>query len=293
MTVLDRIERSSAGQVSAWWFGEVPARRLRLVTAATFGYAVAWLVIRAPYVWDVSSLPARRFEPVGVLAWMDAPPNRGVVAVMWTIALVASALATANVHPRVMLPAGSIGVLLIITLVSSYGQVFHTEHLLVLDVLILAAGVLIEPPRRAVVSGWPLRLMMTVVVTAYVVAGVSKLRLGGTDWLTGDVLRGHVAADNLRKLLLDDLHSPLGGWLAGIAWIWPVMAGLTIVVELGSPFALLETRFRWIWLGLAWGFHVGVLALMAISFPYQLTGVAFAAFIPLEKIRIRRLRQSR
>ena len=33
----------------------------------------------------------------------------------------------------------------------------------------------------------------------------------------------------------------------------------------------------------AWGFHVGVLALMAIVFPYQLIGLAYAPLVRCER----------
>ena len=52
------------------WFAPVPVRRLELVRRCTFGYALAWLVVRFAYLADVAGLPARRFEP--------APPEIGV-----------------------------------------------------------------------------------------------------------------------------------------------------------------------------------------------------------------------
>jgi hypothetical protein len=48
--------------------------------------------------------------------------------------------------------------------------------------------------------------------------------------------------------------------------------------------ALLSGRWRTAWVVAAWLFHVGVLASMAILFPYQLTGVAFAAFFRIERL---------
>lgn len=47
---------------------------------------------------------------------------------------------------------------------------------------------------------------------------------------------------------------------------------------LGAPFALLDAWTRRAWVVVAWLFHLGVLALMAILFIYPLTGVAFASF---------------
>jgi hypothetical protein len=59
---------------------------------------------------------------------------------------------------------------------------------------------------------------------------------------------------------------------------------LALAVELGAWLALAGGRWRTAWVVAAWLFHVGVLALMAILFPYQLSGVAFAPFFPLERI---------
>ena len=50
--------------------------------------------------------------------------------------------------------------------------------------------------------GWPIKLMCWVVVIAYVLAGVAKLKNGGMSWIWGDELRNHVALDNARKILL-------------------------------------------------------------------------------------------
>lgn len=267
------------------WFAPVPGARLRVVRSVTAGYAAVWLVVRAGYAWDVAGLPARRFQPVGVLTVLDAPPGRAAVAAVWAITVVAALAVAAGSRVRLAAPVLAAGMLSIATLTSSYGQVFHTENLLVLHLLVLAAASLLEPDRAGSdPSGWPLRLMMVLVVTAYVVAGVAKLRHGGVDWATGDVLRSHVAADNLRKLLLDDPYSPLGGWLTGLPWIWPPIGVLTLAVELGAPVALVGGRIRAAWLATAWSFHVGVFVLMAISFPYQLSGVAYLAFVPAERV---------
>ena len=272
------------------YFAPVPARRLAIVTSLTFGYAAAWLVVRGLYVRDVARLPTRRFAPVGLFEVAGGPPPGWVVLIVWLLALFGCSLAALGRMMRVAAPVGAVAMLVIATLTSSYGQVFHTEHLLVLQLLVLAAAAAIEPnpsgagDRSTTCSGWPLRLSMGVVVVVYVVAGIAKLRHGGIDWLTGDVLRSHIAADNLRKLLLDDPHSAVGGWLSGTAWLWPPIGALTIVVELGAPVALVPGRVRYAWVALAWSFHVGVLGLMWISFPYQLSGIAYAAFLPVERI---------
>lgn len=272
------------------FFAPVPRPRLRIVTMLTFAYAAAWLTVRGPYIRDVAHLPARRFEGVGVFEIVGGPPDGVVVLGIWLVGVVCCVAVVAGRGVRIAAPLGAAAVWVIATLTSSYGQVFHTEHLLVLQLAILAAGAVLEPGTDSAAadpgssSGWPLRLSMGVVAAVYVVAGIAKLRYGGVDWLTGDVLRGHVASDNLRKVLLDDPYSALGGWLAGTRWIWPPIGALTVAVELGAPLALFPGRLRYGWVATAWSFHVGVMALMWISFPYQLSGIAYAAFLPVERL---------
>jgi hypothetical protein len=275
-------------RLGRWWFGPVPARRLALCRLAVFGYAAMWLLARGSYVWHVAGLPARRFEPVGVLWWLSSTPPRTAAMAVWAVAIAGCTLAAAGVRLRATATLGSASLLLIATLTSSFGQVFHTEHLVVLHALILAVAALLGGERRGeTCSGWPLNLMMAAVAVTYVVAGIAKLRFGGEDWLSGEVLRNWVAADNLRKVLLDDPASVVGGWLAGVPWVWPPIAVFTLLVEVGAPIALLSGRLRRAWLAGAWAFHVGIFAMMAIAFPYQLTGAAYAAFLPLERIEAR------
>lgn len=110
-----------------------------------------------------------------------------------------------------------------------------------------------------------------------------KLRNGGWDWVDGGVLRNQIAYDNLRKELLGSQHSPIGGWLVRYAWVFPPFAWATMAIELGAPIALLGGRWRTVWVVGAWLFHVGIVILMAISFPYQVSGIAYACFFRPER----------
>ncbi len=139
-------------------------------------------------------------------------------------------------------------------------------------------------PRPAPTYGVPVRLCALITVLAYVIAGWAKARHGGLEWVTGDVLRNWVAHDNLRKVVLGDPHSPLGAAAVAYGWLFPPMALVSLIVELGAPLALLGGRLRQGWIAMAWLFHVGVLVLMAIVFPYQLLGVAFAPLLPVERL---------
>lgn len=187
-----------------------------------------------------------------------------------------SAVALVGRFWRFTAPAAAVGVGVVLSYRSSWGQIFHTENLLVLHLMILGAVALVDgdrPGRRTGDLG-P-QAMTVVLVVAYVLAGWAKLRIAGLDWVSGDSLRNHVAHDNLRKVLVGDWHSPLGGWVVGHGWMFGPLAVVSLVTELAAPVALLGGRLRTVWVAAAWLFHLGVLALMAIVFPYQLSGVAF------------------
>ena len=277
-----------------WLSEEATARRLAVVRILVGTYAVGFVAIRSFHWLDVARLPDRRFDPVGVLGWLDQPFTPELVAVLSILTLLAGVAFLLGWHFRVLAPIFAVLLLLMTTHGNSWGQILHTENLLVLHVIILAFS-----PAHSAYSvaaregsgeetshryGWALRVMTLVVVIAYVIAGLAKLRNGGFDWLTGDVLRNQVAHDNLRKILLGDIHSPIGAWLVQFGWLFPPLAVASVVVELGAPVVLRGGRWRTAWVVVAWGFHLGVLALMAILFPYQLTGVAFASMLPVEKL---------
>src|SRR5262249_52824084 len=147
------------------------------------------------------------------------------------------------------------------TYVSSWGQLFHTENLLVLHALVLAAWALAPRPLDPRLV---LRALVVVLVATYVVAGVAKLRGSGWDWRDGDVLRNKVAFDTLRKAVIGAPSSPIAGTALDATWMWAPLAWLTLVVELGAPIVLLGRRWALGWVVAAWTFHLGILAVMAI-----------------------------
>lgn len=283
----------------AWLTAPGSPVRLALLRALVGGYLTAWSLARLPaHVGHADQSPVR-WQPVGVLAWAGTPlPDAAVVALAVATPVLALLFTLGWRFPLVA-PFAALATLVLATLDSSWGQVFHTENLLVLHVGILAMAPAADalglrsaarPRARPPVGeryGWPVRLAAVVVVLAYVLAGLAKLRASGLAWVDGEVLRNLVAHDNLRKALLGDAYSPIGTRLVRHGWLFAPMAVASLAVELGAPLALTGGRRRTAWVVGAWLFHVGVLALMAISFPYQLTGVAFAPFLPLERLAAR------
>ena len=230
---------------------------------------MVWLVARLPHNLGLADLPERRWYPVGLLAPLDSPPPAWLAGAVIVLAIAGGRRRCSGVAARVTIPVWAVALLLVGTYVSCWGQLFHTENLLVLHALVLAGWAV---ARRPVDARTVLTALVVVLVAVYVVAGVAKLRGSGWAWFEGDILRNKVAFDNLRKAALGSTTSPFASGAVGTDWLWPPLAALTIVVELGAPVILLRRRWAAWWIAAAWGFHVGILVLMAIGFPYQLVG---------------------
>lgn len=276
------------------YFAPEVATRLAALRVLVGLFGTIFLLIRTDYLFDIAGLPAARFAPVGVLGGLDEPLPEWLVrtAVVATIALAVAF--TVGWRHRVTGPLYALALLVVTTFDNSWQHIAHTENLVTLHTMVLAvapaADVWSLDARRAGRSaadaaaapheryGWPVRLLSVITVCTYVLAGWAKLRNGGFDWLTGDVLRNQIAHDNVRKAVLGDRWSPIGAWLASHAWVFPPMALASVAVELGAPVALWRGRLRTLWVAAAWTFHFGVLVLMAILFAYPLSGVAYASF---------------
>jgi hypothetical protein len=132
--------------------------------------------------------------------------------------------------------------------------------------------------------GWAIKLVSMVTVATYVLAGAAKLRQSGLHWISGDILTNQIAYDNLRKAVLGDRYSPFGAAAVRHPWVMKPLAALSIVIEIGAPIALFGRRIGRLWSLLAFGFHLGVAALMAILFPYPVFGIAYLSFLEPEQI---------
>jgi hypothetical protein len=274
-----------------------PPERLAALRILIGGFALVYLVVRLPHLLEVAQFDDPRFDPVGPLAWLPGPVTPGVSQAVLAASLAAGAAFVAGWRWRLSGPAFALLFLAVTTYRNSWGQVFHVENLPALHLVILAVAPAADvwsldqrsgrsrPDQRDPSWwGWPVRLVTLVTVLAYVVAGWAKVRNGGLHWVTGDVLRNQIAHDNLRKALHGDTFSPLGAAAVRHGWLFPPLAAASLAVELGAVVALVRGRLRLVWIGSAWLFHVGVLTLMAIAFPYQLVGVAYASLLPAERL---------
>jgi Vitamin K-dependent gamma-carboxylase len=277
-----------------------PPERQAALRILVGGYAVGYLLVRAPHFWQVAALEQRRWEPVGLLGWLDHPLAPSAVRFALVAAILAGIGFVTGWRYRLLGPLFLVFLLLVTTVRNSWGQVWHTENLLLWHVGILAFAPAADAwsldtrarrlrPTASPQYGSAVQLMSLATLATYAIAGLTKLRSGGIGWLTGDVLRHQVAFDNVRKAALGATSSPIVDAVLEHAWLFAPLAWFALAVELGAPFALVSPRSRCIWALAAWCFHVGVLLLMAISFPYQLSGIAYASLFPVERLGRRTL----
>lgn len=292
--------------VDRWYRPVAAPERLAALRILVGGFAVAYLALRLPNLLGLHGLGG--FRPVGVVSVLAAPLTTAAVIVQAVLALLLGLAFAFGLAFRVSGPAFAFVLLWVLSYRNAWGMIFHTENLLVLHTLALgcspAADVWsldarrarrrgVAPPVPSTRYGWPVRLLGLLTVGTYFVAGIAKLRLSGLGWATSDLLRNYIAYDNLRKHLLGDWYSPFGAWLVGHAWLFPPLATASLLLELLAPIALLGPRIARIWSLLAWGFHFGVWAIMAIFFPYPLLGLAFAPLFAVERLPLlRRLARS-
>lgn len=270
------------------------SKRLAMLRVLVFGYAAVWTAVRAPHLLDVIDAAPRRFEGIGALWWLDEPAPQLLVVAAVALTPAACAAAAAGWRYRWSSLLGMLGFLFLTTYRNSWGQLFHTENLVLLHLVVLTVfpGACdhwsvqkpADPGGREDLAACVVKALAVLTVGSYLLAGVAKLRISGLGWVDGDVLRHQIAFDNARKELLGDRTAPFGALMLRNSWTLAPAAVAAITVELAAPLALAGRRAAWLWSGLAVLFHLVILAVMAIVFPYHLSGIALAPLLPVERI---------
>jgi hypothetical protein len=99
------------------------------------------MTARLPHHLDLTALPDARWRPVGILAPLDAPPRVWLMRMILVVAIPAAGAFAAGWRLRVTGPFAAATLLVVTTYASSWGQLFHTENLLVAHVIVLAVAV--------------------------------------------------------------------------------------------------------------------------------------------------------
>ncbi|MFT4975806.1 MAG: hypothetical protein ACI8S6_001699 [Myxococcota bacterium] len=283
------------------WTAPAPSERLGWLRALLGAWTVGYIVYRRAEWSRIARTDPERFDPVGVATLLSGPLSPQLHdGLVWAL-LVGAVLLTLGVAHRVLAPLTAALLLFVITYRNSWGVLLHTDNLLCLHALVLAA----VPASRAVSvdawwarrrghetaaaedpdAGWAVRLISLVTALTYCIAGIAKVtRDSLSSWMTGANLRDQVFYDALgRDLLSGDTFSWLPE-LYGATALFAPAAILTIVLELLAPLFLLSRRLAIAWALLVIGMHWGIYVLMEIRFWYPLTGAAFLSLLPLERL---------
>ena len=287
-----------------FWFTEAPATRLATLRILIGAFALIYLAPRYSMLMDIAQTSHTQFEPVGIISLLLAPLPVAVFQMLVILTLAANVAFLLGWQHRITGAAFAFLLLFVLSYRNSWTMIFHTDNVLVWHVLILgltrAADAFSldawresrqlsngDAPLDSPVHwryGWAINLMCAVTVTTYFLAGVAKLAgPDGLNWMTGEVMRSQLAVDNLRKELLTGEAPATFGWLFNNLFLFTMMGIGTFVMELGAPLALANK-----WLGRLWSIfafigHWGIYIVMGITFRYQLYGVIFAPFFPVER----------
>lgn len=113
-------------------------------------------------------------------------------------------------------------------------------------------------PDSVAATGLGRSLVLCCVVFIMASAGLSKLREAGWVWMNGESLQFYLKTLSMPKDWGRWLHDILIDNLA----LCSLLSVFTFVIELGAPILLFSQRARFPYVLAAWGFHLGIMALM-------------------------------
>jgi hypothetical protein len=273
-----------------------PAVRLGMLRVLVGGYALIYLIVRAPHLLSFADVDQIYFRPVGVVALAPRPLLPAVTIALVLLTVVFAACFAFGYRYKITAPIFACLSLWVLTYSNSFGMILHVDNMMCMQIIVLALAPAADAlsvdacaERTTDVGesgryGWAIRLICILCAAAYLLAAIAKVKNSGAGFVDSVNLRNYIAYDNVRKIELGSIHSPLGAWLLPYPGFFSIMAWMSLILEAVAPLALIHRRAGAVWAVLIWSFHVGVLFLMAIGFVYQLSFVAFAAFFHVEKI---------
>lgn len=240
------------------------------------------------------ALPALKVLMLPFGEW-GVRPEAGLIEAAWLLAIVTGILALVGLFTRPALLGFAATNTLLQAHLFSYGSVHHRQAILMIALWVLAfapsgAAYSLDSLRRRTrfslaglrgkpgppagdlheLATWPLRLIQWVFVLVYLSAGLSKLSIGGLQWLNGHTLSYYLVQDGWRH------GSALGLWIAGFPALTSGLAVLTVAFELTFALAVLVPRLAWVYVLVGLGIHTGIyLTQRAPFFQFMVVYVVF------------------
>lgn len=282
-------------RLEQFWFPIISPERLALLRIVTGLFALWYMVSRFQMMVKIAAGNARLFEPVGLTQWLSEPLPLAVFQGLLWLTIGLCVLYILGWKFRVTGPAFALIFLLLMCYRNSWSMIYHNYNGLVLHILVIgftaaADALSIDAKHRKAASphwhyGWPVMLISAATAVTYLLSGLAKVTGDlAWAWVDGSAMRSQVAVDALRKVMLGGGEPTLlFEWLYPHTSLFLFFGLMTMVVELGAPMALLHRKISYGWVLLTWGMHWGILFIMGIEFPYQLTGAVFLSFLPIEQ----------
>jgi hypothetical protein len=92
------------------------AHRLAVLRVLVGGFAVCYLVARFAHFWSVMDLEPRRWEPVGVIGWLDTAPDATLTRLLLVGTIGLGIAFVAGWRYRVIGPAFALALMVVLTL---------------------------------------------------------------------------------------------------------------------------------------------------------------------------------
>src|SRR6266699_1245473 len=287
------------------WFEAAPPARLAVLRILVGLFALWYAGTAQDDLVKVVRTDPKLFAPIGIV--FGGPPSLELFHWIHYSVIVGALCFTLGLCYRLSAPLFAVLLFWLLSFRNSWSMIYHSDNLFALHVLVLAVtraadvyslDALLRRRRRPdqVAEreprwqyGWPIKLMCAVTGAAYFVTAVAKLAGPlGLSWMTGQALRSQMAVDALRKELLGLPSNPVAYALYDWLPLFTLLGAGSLALELLAPLALLHRRAGWFWSINTFLMHWGILLVMGISFRYQLAGVLFASFFPIERILLRR-----
>ena len=257
-----------------WLTPAISPRQHRLWRTWTGVVLAGYLLIR---VRPLTSFVGT-WQPVGATRLLDGPLPPVALWVLWALSLLGSLFLLLPELPRVSRLAGGVrwlsagAIVVLLSHRSSGGQILWFDTLPALHVVALAAA---GTRFDAVRAGWAMRLAAVMTTITYVLAGVAKLRLGGTAWIADGALERHIVWSATRLDVLGGPPSPAASALVDLGLASAPLALAVVAIELTAPIALFGRRLAWGWSVAAWTMHLVIAITMFVLFHWPLFGAAF------------------
>jgi len=287
-----------AQHLARWFFAPQSPKILAAWRITTNAWTLYYLAKRWKLIGRTASGDPRNFRPIGLARPLRRPLPPKAIEATTTLNYATTTLAGLGAWYRVTGPLNSLITLWTLTYRNSWSMVFHNDNTAVLHHAVLGASPAADAwsldairsphgvtgPEPSWRHGWPLHAANALTAATYFVSGVAKLRGPlGWRWANGEHLRSQVAVDGIRKTALRPHDTgpprPLIALLDRHRWSWTAFATGSLALELLAPLALVDRRIGRLWSISAWSMHIGIKAVMNITFRYHLSANPYLPFL--------------